>query len=381
MWFAILMQGYITAWLLYLCIKEFSDTRQPMLFTLASTFFLALFTSLSWVVSQLIADVYTGLAILCTALLIKGKQGKFNTILLYTLYFICIAVHSAHFLSFIAIILLLLVFNRYVLKELPVKQVRKTMVIMLVLTVATIGIMGASMSKSRPMFFMVSLLDKGILKPALDEICVDSTYNLCKYKDELPTDVNLFMWENSSPMAKEGGWRATHPEYKHIVSRILGEPKYVWMYIKTSTAFTLKQLATFNIGDGNTPFPKYSNVHNDMLRFLPYEADNFLQSMQNKKDIKPLLKIPNYIIYVTVLVSIVMIILLVLKSPTPLTIKLLMIIIVGIVINEAMCATFSMINGRYGCRVMWLIPFTAIIFTLSKLRKPEQAKLLNTDFN
>lgn len=375
MWFAIFMQGYITAWLLYLCIKEFSGTRQPMLFTLATTIFLALFTSLSWVVSQLIADVYTGLAILCAALLIKGKQEKLNTILLYILYFICIAVHTAHFLSFIAIILLLLIFARFVLKGLPVKQVRKTLAIMLVLTVATIGIMGASMSKSRPMFFMASLLDKGILKPALDEMCADSAYNLCKYKDELPADVNLFMWEDSSPMAKEGGWRATHPEYKHIISEILSNPKYVWMYIKASIAFTLKQLITFNIGDGNTPFPQYSNVHNDMLRFIPHEADNFLQSMQNKKDIKPLLKIPNYIIYVTALVSIVVIILLVLKSPTQLTINLLVIIVVGLIINETMCATFSMVNGRYGCRVMWLIPFAAIVFILSNLRKSGKSEI------
>ena len=42
-----------------------------------------------------------------------------------------------------------------------------------------------------------------------------------------------------------------------------------------------------------------------------------------------------------------------------------------ILINAWDCATFAVINGRYGCRLAWLVPFTFIllIFALSARRK------------
>ena len=376
MWFAVAMQGYIISWLVTLSVKNITGKDHYVL-SFVTLLLLSTITSLSWVTSELIADMYTGVMLLCMALLLIGKETKSNRTLLYILFFVSVATHTSHLVYGTALLVLLLLTHHKLFRHLPVRKTRNSLLIMLALSLSTIGIMGACMAKTKQMFMMGSLLDKGILKPALDDLCADTTYNICKYKDNLPADVNEFLWEDTSPMQQEGGWRATQPEYRHIINSILSKPGYLWMYTKISASYTFSQLVCFNIGDGNTGLPNGSNVSNTIAQYLPHESRSFLNSRQNTTGIKQYLSVPNAIISIVTGLSVLLLGgLLYFKRAVlpPAFYVLLAIVVLGILINAWSCATFSQVNGRYGCRVMWLLPLMAIIASAAMYFLPQKVK-------
>lgn len=376
MWAAVFVQGYILSWLVSLTIKNIHGKHSHVI-TLGTIILLSLLTSLSWVASELIADVYTGVIILCISLLIIGAESKTNKVLLYLLFFIAVATHTSHLIYSSAILVLLLLLQKRLFRHLPARATRNALLILLLLTISTISIMGACMAKSKQMFMMASLLDKGILKPSLDELCQDSTYSICKYKDNLPTSPDYFLWDDNSPMQKEGGWKTTQQEYRHIINSTLCRPKYIWMYIKSSASSTFVQLVTINIGDGNTSFPAGSNVSNTLESYLPHESNAFIHSRQNSTGIKQHLDIPNIIITIVVSISILMLVGLLYykKHVMPDSFYVLLtIVVLGLLINAWSCATFSQVNGRYGCRTTWLLPLVAILAVTKSYFLPKKPK-------
>ncbi len=369
LWLSVFMQGYIVSWLVSLTLKRITGTWQPIIFICLMAF-LALFTGLSWVTSQLIADVYTGIVAVCMYLLMSGGQSRVNTTLLYTLYFAAVATHTSHFVSCLAALLMLLMIRRWAFPGIAEKAFRRPVFIMLLLTVSTLGIMSACIAKSKAMFAMASFLDKGILQPALQDFCTDTTYNICKYKDNLP-DANAFMWDADGPTLMEGGWRVTQKEYQHIVNRIYTTPRYLWMYIKQSAYFSLLQIGSFRIGDGNTPFPHGSNVAETIKTYMPGEHSQFLAAKQNKSDITDDLGLPNLIFYITVILSVLVLIYTIISNRQYLPgvfFHALVVFSVCILVNAWACGTFSQVVGRYGDRIIWLVPMMAVIALMSIFR-------------
>ena len=372
MWTVIFLQGYFIAWLISRLAKHFLPSIHTAAYTLLIILALSISTSVSWVASELIADIYTPIAVLSAAVLLCCNETKMNRILLFILYFIAIATHASHLSSFTGSLVLLLLFRKLIFKPFNPIKIRNTILVLLLLTGGTLSIMSVAIAKSKQMFFVGSLLDKQILKPALDDLCVDNDYKLCKYKDNLPEDVNYFLWDKNSPLELEGGWRGTRDEYSEIISKTMSTPKYLFMYIKTSIDYSFQQFATNHIGDGNTPFPENSNVHVTLKKYLPHEADVFVNSLQNTTGIKQHLTIPNNIIAFVLKISFLALLILTFKYRDRYTagfITLMTVTMTTLLANEAVCATFSLVLGRYGCRVAWLIPLMAILAALQSLAK------------
>lgn len=378
MWLAIFMQGYIVSWLISRFIVHFSSRKNIPVYTLVTVLVLSVTTGASWVVSELIADIYTPIAIMCLLLLLTSEEKKTNRIIHYSLFFIAVATHVSHLIMFSITLILLLVLRNYFSKRENKKKYTASILIMLLLTVSTVGIMGAAMSKSKHVFFMASLLDKGVLKMILDDNCATNNYTLCKYKDNLPEDPNQFMWGENSPMQKEGGWKATQKEYNEIISHLYSNGRYIAEYIKTSLLFTTEQLGSFKTGDGNTPFPAGSNVHQTIQQYIPHEAKDFVSAKQNRRNIREELFIPNMVIYLTVVISLAVLIITFRNKKQSYHLKTaIAICILCLIINAWDCATFSMVNGRYGCRVMWLLPLFAMVTMLRK-RNNHYSNLFNS---
>ena len=94
LWTPILVQGVIVTSLLSMVLRQF-DLRGPWPMLLACVA-LALFTSLPWVVSQLMADVFTGIVVLALALLGFGSLGRWERTYLVLLAAGAIALHQSH---------------------------------------------------------------------------------------------------------------------------------------------------------------------------------------------------------------------------------------------------------------------------------------------
>lgn len=359
-------QCWLMSWLLVkniqLILRNATQLFPASIFTI---FFLSFFTSLSWISSELIPDVETSLAFLSLFPLLLQRESRLNTILLAGIYTVCVATHMSNLMIFLFLLTGIWCIRKMFFPDVVLrKKLTRMILISVVLTLSTLIIVSRSSRQSKHVFFIGAMLEQGLLKPYLDDHCPVEHYNICRYKDSLPANANDFFWKANSPLYQaNGGWAESKDEYNKIVCGSLKEPKYIWLHAKMSLIFTARQFKEFNIGDGNIPF-KPGHMLNDVIKKrVPRDVYLLNNARQQKDDFISSLALPNKIIYVVVLLSLaVTVLLFFLNQKMYQPYKLF--VITGtmmIVLNIWNCATFAQINGRYGCRVMWLIPMFAVI--------------------
>lgn len=358
LWLVLIAQSFFVSNLIIRLTKHVTGYRHYLLFSLIIIAFLSLGTGLSWVVSQLQPDIFTGIALMSAAVLLLANENKTVTVLTGILYFLAVGTHVSHIVLFMLLLLsVAILYRKYIFKER-----RRKVVMLVVLTITPLVTMLPVFSKSKHMFFMASMLEKGMLKKYLDESCAQKQYKLCSYKDILPASPDDFLWEQSSPAFKEGGWAAVKQEYTAIVDDMLGTPGYKWLYVKRSVDFTLQQLILFNIGSGNIPFDKGTYVYDGIEKYVPGDLISFRSSRQSNKSLLPAIEQPDKLFRWVMVGSFILLSILLIMLYRRIIPALRFFIVLSlacVLINAWDCATFSVLNGRYGCRIMWLIPFCA----------------------
>src|SRR5690606_7168431 len=122
------------------------------------------------------------------------------------------------------------------------------------------------------------------------------------------------------------------------------------------------------------PFPKESHVYNAIAQHIPFDAEMYNTCWQNQELIVPKLEFFNKNLYFVVIVSSIFLIITIALPQKKLSKKSLFFVLltfIFIVINNIDCASFAQVNGRYGCRVMWLLPFCAMML-LSNLNRSDK---------
>lgn len=372
LWFVVFMQAFIVSWLVFKITKAVSGGRLYVLKGMVVVIFLSLCSSLSWIVSQVQPDVFTSVAYMCIILLLLNKENRKTNILLYVLFFVSVAVHLSHPVLFIVTLVCLFWFKRLFIDKNNYRFVNTRIVILMVLSLVSIAIMGAALSKSRHVFFTGSLLEKGILKKYLDNNCAMKNYKICAYKDSLPASADDFWWSDNSPLYKIGGWKGTKAEFNEIDRDILTTPQYLWLYITATANQAWAQAGTFYIGDGNTVFPHGTNVNQRIAEYFPREVSQFDAGRQNNTEHILLALVPvNFLFIIVFYVCIACLVLLFFRwRRLANEIKLLVVVCLSaIVLNNFDCAAFTVVNGRYGCKMIWLLPLCAVMFFMTIKRQ------------
>lgn len=375
LWFAIFVQCFTMAWLLVQIIKQqLREAFQPII-ALVIVAFLSLFSSLSWISSELIADVYTTMALLSLLLLIQLPLGHKKQLLLFAIYTCAIATHLSHLLIFVALIVLLFVAAAAFYKNELLKTIRKNLAIALLLTLSTLTVTSHSASRSGHLFFMASFLEKGVLKEYLNQTCPTINYDICKYKDTLKEDFNYFLWNTGGPLVLAGGRDKVKPEYDIIIHHIITSPKLVYHFIKRSIVFCIRQSYTFQIGDGNTPLLTDEYIYFVMEHYMPQHFKDYNNSRQSLNLLEQdIIKANGVFKYVIIISCIALPILLIAnrKKFKKSFYFFLWACIALCMLNIIDCAVFAQVNGRYGCRVIWLIPMLSILAFLQMLFSAKQ---------
>lgn len=373
LWIALFIQTWTVSWLLLKIIESIGDVR-TYLIAIATYLLLTFTTSLSWVTSQIVPDICTPIVMMCMYLILAGKENKWNTVLLYCIFLAASGTHISHFVIFMLLLACLFLFrNRFFQKE-NIWRVNKAMLILALLSLTANFVNASVYSNSKHVFLIGSLLDKKILKPYLHEVCPDKSYKLCKYADGMGDDPNWFIWNEDSPLYKEGGWSATKEEYNQIIKGIFTSPRYLLLFAEKSALFTWYQLLNFKIGDGNFPFKKDNHVYWAVENHVPNDITAYMNAWQHQELILPELELPNKIIYSTAIVSLFMlpIVIILKRKSLSRSFYLFLFLSLGLVlINAWDCATFSNVLGRYQGRVMWLVPFSTLLALAHLFFKPK----------
>lgn len=366
-WLVIFCQGLLTSWLLHLTLGMFLKGINRNAALLASIVFLTLTTGYSYNVSILMPDILSATSLLCLVnILFNRSLGKLSLAFLFA--FLVLSA-SAHFSSppiILGLVVIIGLGKKYLSMfstswRRLLATASSTLVTLLLVCAVNLTYSGSfSVNSASHVFIMNHLVETGILKPYLDEVCDTENHKICEYKDDLSWN---FIWNPESPFRKTGGWEANRDEYNSIIFNLIATPKY-WPILGQKTAeYGFKQFFTFQTTVSEPQLSQSSPGRIIPHRFKDAERE-YLGSLQNTKNIKT--DSLNYVEEWIVLISmIVLIIYLLLHDSHALVSKNLKSIIITVfvysLISSFLTANISTVEPRYQNRIIWLFPFVVVL--------------------
>jgi hypothetical protein len=236
---------------------------------------------------------------------------------------------------------------------------------------------GFTTSRAKNVVLLSSFMDSDILIKYLEENCNKKNYPLCSDIEELK-QINAaykFLWEEKSPLynnncSETGGWGncwiVKNKEYGLIISDMLKSMKYLLLIAKFELNKTYRQLGDFGIGILTTQVegsPVISNIKN-------YYPDDYYQYTHAKQAFKTLTfetisLIQKITVYFSILALLIFFSIKEIRKQIKPKIKFLICgVIIGLLANAFICATFSNVVDRYQGRIIWLIPYLFIIIMM-----------------
>lgn len=359
LWLVIAVQAWLIAYLLFSFIQvlflSWQRSNRVKLFFFSLTF-LSLLTSLSWVSSELIADIMTPIMVLSVLLLILGQPSTLQKLTLYAIFFLATACHISHltfnlvFFSGLLLVYYLNIFDSR--KHLDLKPLWVSSFLVFV----SFWTMSSAISKSKHAFFMGALVEHGIAKTYLDEYCSQKNYQLCAYKDSLPSKGIDFLWNKQSPFYKMGAWANTKEEFNEIIFNTLTTPSYILLHIKASITATISQLTKFKVGDGNGVFTEQTPLYQRMDQYIrAEELKQYNHSLQRQQQLSFLASYNNLLMWIMGLTFLTTLLIWAKQDQYPSLIKLFfMLLLLALFINAWSCGTFANAIDRLGAKMMWL---------------------------
>jgi len=354
---------------------------------------LSITTGIDNYASQVMPDIWMSIMILSVALLFLRKNISWPLfLLLFCIFLIAVLSHYSNLLVatilLIISIIIALVFRRNSFISIKSIKIVAIWCLLAWLIAPTINLYyGAGFKLSRANGVMVTarFIHEGILQDYLKENCDKKEFMLCPFKDNIPNDCIDFLWGNSvlydGDCIKAGWgecWIEKNDEFGKMILSMLKNPKYLKRAVKMAFTSTYSQLLDFDIGlmapmQDNTP-PYYG-----VRKIFSRELNQYVSSRQNTDFIyyKTGSKIQRYMVFLSFL-FIVGLFLSNIKFDILQTkhFILLYFLIMGLLLNAFICGTLSLVIDRYQARVVWLVPFIAILLFLHLVEKTYFKKLM-----
>jgi hypothetical protein len=377
LWPVIFMQAFVISLYFFRIIKVTLGEKNIYKRHLVLIAFMSLFTGVAWFASQLMPDVFAPILIMAFFVFVTDDWNNivFSVFNVLVLMFALIC-HFTFVYIFIMLILSLFVYYFIQRKKLP--NVKKKFVRGLWLfpiflfgyfftpTYNYVKGKEFAATSQKHVFMMARLVELGIVDDYLDEHCDEYDFELCKYKDELPNTPPAFVWDANSPFYKTGGWNSSKEEYDQIIDGIFTSPKYLSRFVYEGVISSFSQLTFFEM----TYFNRYkegSPPHDNIKKGYPNEIKRFEEARQQRERFQNI-KYLNLVNLILVVFSIIIIFSTIYKGRLPEILSLLIfVILMGVLYNASISATFSNVVNRYQARVVWLLIFLALIIFIPKL--------------
>jgi len=378
-WPVVLGQSALTVWVIALTMRVHGLGGRPGLLA-GIVAALSVFSTLPWLTSILLTDIFAGLAVLALYLLLlraNDLSGREQTGLV-ALIAVAVATHSAT----IAVLLMLLAGAALLSLAAPGRLPRRRLgngALAVALGAALVFAANATVTKRliwTPGGFALSfgrMLQDGIVKKYLDEHCPQARLVLCAYKDQLPRDADEWFW--GSPLFdKLGRFAGLDAEMERIALASLAE--YPLLQIKTAAIATARQLIDVRTGEGvvNSIWHTYGIIE----RYRPGLIPDMRAARQQRGEID--FTVINRVHYPVALACLLLLPLIggyVLRRKDMSAIgELVTVCLFALLANAFVCGTLSNPHDRYGARLIWLAVTAAVI---AAVRLYEERRRLRAD--
>lgn len=379
LWLVLLAQSLILLYAARMAVRyilQLKNSFIPACLLLAG---LGLLTGLSHNHSQIMADVFSPIALLAFATLVAGKNipSKHRFWLVVVLLF-SISVHSSHLLIFSLLAVGLFVL-RLIFKKKPFftdrNKTHKRLVFWSIASWLVICLfnywlgVGFQPSRTGNVFLVARCIETGAAKVYLDHKCPDAPADLCAAKDNLSPLAVDFLWEfNNSPLydsacvAKGWGecWIEKDATYGKTVKGILAYGPSRNVLIEKCAADSWRQLGLFDLGY-LTPMAENSPVYSGIKDFFGREMPQYQNAVQYTETLhfETQSTIQRWVVYASLLLLLVLGIVFYRNPAYNSPFAFAIVVFIGCIVNGVVCASFSGVVDRYMARMIWLLPMAA----------------------
>ena len=363
-WPVLVAQAAATIWILALLMRELGLGPRPLAF-LAVVTSLALATTLPWLTSILLTDIFAGLAVLALHLLVFGQSVEpWQRRGLAAFVGFAAATHSATLALLIMLVCLVAVLPRGMLSPARVRHALLALALGLAVTLSANCAVSGRIEFTPGGYGILfgRMLEDGIVSRYLQDHCPNVSLKLCPFRHQLPSTADEFLW-GDSVFDRLGRFAGLSEEMRVIVLGSLRE--YPLLQIEAAIVATATQLARIATGEGvtNTLWHTYGIIE----RYVPAAVPALRAARQQRGEIH--FDAINHLHVPVALLSMALLPLLMaagLKWPQLRRLSMLAATIAAALLaNAFVCGALANPHDRYGARLTWLVPMAMIFLPIS----------------
>ena len=370
LWAVPVAQAAFTTWLIKRLIDVTTGRCTPILL-FATCAALALFSSLPWFVGQVMTDLFPGMICLLVYLLVfvDDRLGRIERHVLPVILFGIICFHLSHLPLTASLIcasaLLALLFRRFAAARRGLIRATIALVAAFV-TLSSINLVLDRQFKPSLMgstFILARLLDARLAQGPLIESCKVEKLGLCAYvpllgiDPKLPGQYYAFGVKSPKRELEHADWHKIRDEEALIVHRtIAGNPGGV---VKMAVEGWGRQLVTAKSDDEMTACDPCRPI---IETYFPKSWPAYQRSLQERNLLPGLAFMPVGAIALIVAVAMPALLYWLLRRKRNEGLAILGgLIITLLLVNAAICSMLAGIFDRFQNRVLWVLPFFAIL--------------------
>jgi hypothetical protein len=383
LWPMIIFHSVTITFLLRELIAKFTEFNSLRLAinTGVTVLLLSLITALPYHVCQAIPDILSACTVIIFFLLVSHRgQWSINEYLMLGLFVLFFPTHASNLPVMLLTVFLFMLAQWLIYRN---RMMFNSLLLLSFMILFTGWLSGAGLhyikskqfvfSRGAHMFLMGRMLESGVLKPYLNDKCVNENLSLCERKEHLPEKAFQFLWEGGvyydEQCMNQGGWEncwnIRQKEYMGMLLDMVTHQPYAGMIIKTSVMESWRQFYMFHCDD----LPPMKEAVYPLIRdFYPDDQHQFEQAKQFNETLR-FDTMSNIQLVAVIIGSVVLLVLLLFRQLPQIYVSALMFFVFSLISNAIVCGAISNVVNRYQGRLIWLIPLLVTVFALHKFNR------------
>jgi len=368
-WPVVLLQAVLTVWVVNLTMRLCGLGKRPFVrLTLFAALTVA--TTLPFLTSVLLTDIFAGLAVLALYLLAVKSDRPADHLSrrerggLIVLIGFAAATHSATLLLTIALgvalMLVSLLWPRLVARA-ALPRIALSLVVGLAILLSANFTVARRITAFTPGGYGIvfgRLLQDGIVQKFLDEHCQTPRFRLCAHRQELPRDADLFLW-GGDLFNSLGRFDGLGEEMRSIVLESIAA--YPWLQIKSAVLAAARQVVTVRSGEGvlNSIWHTYGMIEDHTPWNVP--AMRAARQQHGEVSFETINRLHEPVALLAMLLLLVPLAGFIRRPPRDGE-RLAALVALAILANAAILGPLSNPHDRYGARIVWLAPLAVALW-------------------
>jgi hypothetical protein len=378
-WPVTFFQSLLAAWVLWLLVRSFS-TRQTVLRYLALAAFLTAFTSIAWYTCFIMPDILGPLIYLAFFLLFFARDSlpRAERVGLGLIACWGITAHSTHLLLAAALFVLLALFalfeRRPFVRSVPaLGEIAAALTLAVVAQASLYAFLDGkpSLNGQRPPYLTGRVIADGPGRWYLDSHCATEHWAACGHTANVTSDADSFLWGDNAPYETASDDERAEYEAQDVPFFLATIRAYPREQLQRSAANFGEQLMAFGLYD----FDPSDWTLGQFSETISASRASYVRSREARSALP--LDTLTEVQFWTVGLSLVII-----AGLTPLLWRrhsrglpgLALVVFSMVVLNAFLTGVLSIVDERYQCRVIWLIPLLAGVLVLDWLEHRKAIK-------